>query len=165
MNWRGVSKSVDGTWRAYHRPTNAGRGAVYHVCKGMDREGQETDVFDTAELAAKAYDDMATKKDLDKAVLNFAMGPFSGNNEAGMVGYHVKEEHFPLSGEDGVEVIGVQAGVSSSLRLRLKYFDLNTNYLEIHLNKATSLPKMDAGLGTCDAYCVLIWGDYQFRSR
>ena len=158
INWRGVSKSSDGTWRAYHRPANSTRGAVYHVCKGKDRQGVETDVFDTSELAARAYDDMAAKKDLEKAVLNFS-------GEEGMIGQHVKEDNFPLVGEDGVEVIGVQAGVNSTVCVRMKYFDLHTNYLEICLEKATSLPKMDAGLGSCDAYCVVMFGDYKYRSR
>lgn len=49
--------------------------------------------------------------------------------------------------------------------MRLKYFDLSTNYLEIHLERASALPKMDAGLGSCDAYVVVIVGDYQYKSR
>jgi len=158
INWRGVSKSSDGSWRAYHRPIAAGRGSVYHVCKGKDRDGKETDVFDSSELAAKAYDEGAVKKDLDKAVLNFS-------GEAEYIGQHVKEELFPLAGEDGVDVIGVQAGVSSAVKLRLKYFDLTFNYLEICLEKAACLPRMDAGLGSCDAYCVLCFGDYSYKSR
>uniref|UniRef100_A0A6U4NBC7 C2 domain-containing protein n=1 Tax=Hemiselmis andersenii TaxID=464988 RepID=A0A6U4NBC7_HEMAN len=158
INWRGVSKSSDGSWRAYHRPIAAGRGSVYHVCKGKDRNGKDTDVFDSSELAAKAYDESALKKDLDKAVLNFS-------GEAEYIGQHVKEELFPLAGEDGVDVIGVQAGVSSAVRLRLKYFDLTVNYLEICLEKAACLPRMDAGLGSCDAYCVLCFGDYSYKSR
>mmetsp|Transcript_24933 Transcript_24933/g.61250 ORF Transcript_24933/g.61250 Transcript_24933/m.61250 type:complete len:829 (+) Transcript_24933:70-2556(+) len=158
INWRGVSRGSDGTWRAYHRPHLSGRGTTYTVCRGKDRFGKETDTFDTAELAARAYDERAIKQDLDKAVLNFA-------GDCEFIGQHVKEELFPLAGEDGVDVIGVQAGVNSTVRMRLKYFDLNTNYMEINLERASSLPKMDAGLGSCDAYVVLIVGDYQYRSR
>ena len=101
---------------------------------------------------------MATRKDLDKAVLNFS-------SECDYIGLHAKEDYFPLVGEDGVDVIGVQAGVRSTLRMRLKYFDDNTNYLEIHVVRATSLPKMDTGLGTCDAYVCVVVGDCSFKSR
>merc|ERR1719183_3119424 len=33
------------------------------------------------------------------------------------------------------------------------------------IDKATCLPKMDSGLGTCDAYCKIVVGDYQFKTR
>jgi len=82
-----------------------------------------------------------------------------------MIGFHVKEEPFKLGGEDGVDVIGVQAGVNSAIKLRIKYFSRNMTYLELHLERASSLPKMDAGLGTCDAYANVIVGHYNFRSR
>ena len=77
----------------------------------------------------------------------------------------MKDELYPLSGEDGISVIGVQAGVASAVRLRLKFFSSCCHYLEIHLDRATSLPKMDTGLGTCDAYCLILIGDYHFRTR
>lgn len=66
--------------------------------------------FILLQLAARAYDECSYKKDLDKAVLNF-----SGDSEH--IGQHVKEELFPLAGEDGVDVIGVQAGVRSTVRI------------------------------------------------
>ena len=40
---------------------------------------------------------------------------FSGDSDC--IGLHVKEEQFTLTGEDGIHVIGVQAGVSSQVRL------------------------------------------------
>ena len=61
------------------------------------------------------------------------------------MGQHVKDDLYPLSGEDGVSVKGVQAGVDSAVRLRLKFFSCVCNYLEIHLDQATCLPKMDSG--------------------
>jgi Ca2+-dependent lipid-binding protein len=62
-------------------------------------------------------------------------------------------------------VIGVQAGVPSTVRLCLKFFNNNLHYVEIMIDKATCLPKMDSGLGTCDAYCKIVVGDYQFKTR
>lgn len=78
---------------------------------------------------------------------------------------HSLDARSQLRGEDGVAVTGVQAGVCSSLRLRLKFFIHGCNYLEVHLVKATSLPKMDAGLGSCDAYCIAFVGSQRFKSR
>jgi hypothetical protein len=102
-------------------------------------------VFETAEEAARAYDETAMKIDNERACLNLS-------GEYDYVGQHVKDELYPLSGEDGISVIGVQAGVASAVRLRLKFYSCHCNYLEMHLDKATSLPKMDAGV--CDiAYC------------
>jgi len=54
--------------------------------------------------------------------------------------------------------------VTSTVKLRLKYFDLTLNYLEVHLEKAICLPKMDSGLGSCDAYCKIIIGSNVFSS-
>ena len=109
INWRGVSHGVDGTWRAYHRPLSSVTGTRYVACKGLDTDKNEVDVFDTAVEAALAYDETAARKDGDKALLNF-----SGDSDC--VGLHVKEEQFTLTGDDGVHVIGVQAGVSSQVR-------------------------------------------------
>eukprot|EP00293_Proteomonas_sulcata_P007965 CAMPEP_0184302938 /NCGR_PEP_ID=MMETSP1049-20130417/12787_1 /TAXON_ID=77928 /ORGANISM="Proteomonas sulcata, Strain CCMP704" /LENGTH=681 /DNA_ID=CAMNT_0026614343 /DNA_START=60 /DNA_END=2105 /DNA_ORIENTATION=- len=158
-NWRGVTKGLDGTWRAFYKPSNAGLGHPYEPCVGKDRYGNTTDTFDTSEGAAKAYDEVASKKEGERAALNFA------GEGCNIVGLHVKEDQFPLAGEDGVSVIGIQAGVSSAVRLQIKYFDRHTSYLEIYLDRASSLPKMDSGLGSCDAYSVIMIGDFQFRSR
>uniref|UniRef100_A0A7S0Z550 C2 domain-containing protein n=1 Tax=Hemiselmis tepida TaxID=464990 RepID=A0A7S0Z550_9CRYP len=158
INWRGVSLGVDGYWRAFHRPYNAGAGTIYTVCQGRDRDGAECDRFETAEEAASAYDDVASKRDREMASLNFS-------GEGDYVGQHVKEEEFPLAGEDGVRVDGVQAGVAAMIRLRLKFFMRGVSYLEVTLERAASLPKMDAGLGSCDAYCHAIVGGYTFKSR
>mmetsp|Transcript_23308 Transcript_23308/g.55499 ORF Transcript_23308/g.55499 Transcript_23308/m.55499 type:complete len:838 (+) Transcript_23308:233-2746(+) len=162
INWRGVSHGADGSYRAFHRPMHAGPGTIYQSCKGKDKNGRDTDVFETEVEAAKAYDDVALKLDGEKAALNFAG---DGVGEKRCLGQHVKEESFALSGEDGISVIGVQAGVPSTVRLRLKFFANRCKYLEIHLDRGSSLPKMDTGLGSCDAYCIAILGDYKFRSR
>mmetsp|Transcript_25090 Transcript_25090/g.51003 ORF Transcript_25090/g.51003 Transcript_25090/m.51003 type:complete len:839 (-) Transcript_25090:34-2550(-) len=159
VNWRGVAKDLDGTWRAYHKPATAARGDPYLACEGKDKHGSPTNIFETAEAAAMAYDEQAHKLEGERAVLNMA------GESRGMIGLHVKEEQYPLVGEDGVDVIGVQAGVYSAIRLRIKYFSRSVNYLELHLERASCLPKMDAGLGTCDAYAIVIMGDYHFRSR
>jgi hypothetical protein len=58
----------------------------------------------------------------------------------------VSQDSYPLTGEDGIEVVGIQAGVSSIVRCRLKYFMKGESYLEVTLEKATNLPKMDAGM-------------------
>ena len=158
VNWRGVSLGSDHTWRAYHRQMGTGRGK-YTPCKlKLDENDQEVDIFETAEQAARAYDETARRKDSDKAVLNLS-------SEYDEVGQHMKDEVYPLTGDDGVGVIGVQAGVQSAVRLRLKFFSNCCHYLEIKLDKATCLPKMDAGLGTCDAYCIIRIGEYHFRSK
>ena len=162
INWRGVQHvDADNTWRAYHRPIQAprgGQGNIYNACRSKAKNGEQTDVFETAEEAARAYDETAMKIDNERACLNLS-------GEYDYVGQHVKDELYPLSGEDGISVIGVQAGVASAVRLRLKFYSCHCNYLEMHLDKATSLPKMDAGLGSCDAYCILNIGDYEFRTR
>ncbi|EKX36383.1 hypothetical protein GUITHDRAFT_145836 [Guillardia theta CCMP2712] len=138
----GVSKNVLDTgecmWQAYHRPANAQRGCIYTICRGLNKEGDEVDLFETAEEAARAYDLVASKKDGDKVGLNF----------------------------EGMSVIGVQAGVMSTISVCFKLYDLSINYLEVYLDSASFLPKMDAGLGTCDAYCVLLIGEtHKFKSR
>lgn len=158
INWRGVTLGADQTWRACHRPLQAGPGTIYQACRAKAKDGEETDAFETAEQAARAYDDTARKKDNERAHLNLS-------GEYDYIGQHVKDELYPLNGEDGISVIGVQAGVPSAVRLRLKFFSAMCNYLEIHLDKATSLPKMDTGLGTCDAYCHILVGDYHFHTR
>ena len=99
-------------------------------------------------------------QDKDEAVLNFAA---VGNSHC--VGQHVKEETFPLVGEDGVGVVGVQAGVPTTCHMRLKYFMRGASYLEVTLERAQDLPKMDSGLGSCDAYCKISLGSYHFQSR
>jgi hypothetical protein len=43
--------------------------------------------------------------------------------------------------------------VATRVHLSLKITDPRLNYLEITLAGCKKLPKMDAGLGTCDAYC------------
>jgi hypothetical protein len=55
------------------------------------------------------------------------------------------QDSYPLTGEDGIEVVGIQAGVSSTVRCQLKYFMRGESYLEVSLEKAMNLPKMDAG--------------------
>jgi len=158
INWRGVTLGADHTWRACHRPLQAGPGTIYQACRAKAKNGEETDAFETAEEAARAYDDTAFKKDHERAHLNLS-------GEYDYIGQHVKDELYPLNGEDGISVIGVQAGVASAVRLRLKFFSAMCNYLEIHLDKASCLPKMDTGLGTCDAYCHILVGDYHFHTR
>lgn len=158
INWRGVSKTSEGNYRAFHRPVQSVLGTVYTACTGTDDQGQEVDSFETAVEAALAYDDVASKKDGEKAQLNCS-------GEASVIGLHVKEEEHSLTGEDGNPVIGVQAGIHSTIRLRIKYFDRIHNYLEVTVERAANLPKMDAGLGSCDAYLILFCGEYQFRSR
>ena len=158
MNWRGVSKTTDGSYRAFHRPFASPTGTVYTVCAGKDAQGNEVDSFGSAVQAALAYDEVASRKDGEKAQLNCS-------GEASVIGMHVKEEEHALTGEDGNPVIGVQAGIQSSIRLRIKYFSLRHDYLEIAVERASNLPKMDAGLGTCDAYLILMLGEYKFRSR
>ena len=49
--------------------------------------------------------------------------------------------------------MALQAGVATRVHLSLKITDPRINYLEIALDCGKKLPKMDAGLGTCDAYC------------
>jgi len=156
LNWKGVSKNLldDGhcMWQAYHRPSNALKGCIYTICRGLNKNGDEVDLFETAEEAARAYDLVAAKKDGDKAGLNFEGAEKS-------IGQHVLDSDFLLAGDDGLSVIGVQAGVMSTISVCFKLYDLSLSYLEIHLDSANFLPKMDAGLGTCDAYCVLLIGD------
>jgi len=159
INWRGVTLGLDGTFRAYHRAQHAASGTIYTVCKAKDRSGEEKDRFQTAVEAASAYDEVARKIDREAAILNFAA------DEAHVIGQHVKEELYPLSGEDGISVMGVQAGVRACVHLRLKYFMNGWSYLEVHLDRATALPKMDAGLGSCDAYCMAHLGAYAFKSK
>jgi len=133
-------------------------GDIYQACRSLAKNGESTDIFETAEEAARAYDETALKKDNERAALNLS-------SEYDYVGQHVKDELYTLTGEDGISVIGVQAGVPSAVRLRLKFFSACCHYLEISLDKASSLPKMDTGLGTCDAYCIIYVGDYRFRTR
>lgn len=133
-------------------------GDIYQACRSKAKNGDETDIFETAEEAARAYDETALKKDNERAALNLS-------GEYDYVGQHVKDELYTLTGEDGISVIGVQAGVPSAVRLRLKFFSACCHYLEISLDKASSLPKMDTGLGSCDAYCIIYVGDYRFRTR
>ncbi len=38
------------------------------------------------------------------------------------------------------------------------------NYIEVYVDRATNLPKMDAGLGSCDPYCMVVAGMFRFRS-
>jgi len=153
--WNADGMAVDGMVVCI---TQAGPGTIYQACRAKAKNGEETDAFETAEEAARAYDDTAFKKDHERAHLNLS-------GEYDYIGQHVKDELYPLNGEDGISVIGVQAGVASSVRLRLKFFSAMCNYLEIHLDKASCLPKMDTGLGTCDAYCHILVGDYHFHTR
>ena len=57
MNWRGVSKTTDGSYRAFHRPFASPTGTVYTVCAGKDAQGNEVDSFGSAVQAALAYDE------------------------------------------------------------------------------------------------------------
>jgi hypothetical protein len=119
--------------------------------------------FATSEEAALAFDETSTADGEGGAELNF-----SGNSQS--VGLHVLDSWMSLCGDDGSSVIGVQAGVMTTLRVSLRIIDPRLNYLEILLDEALKLPKMDSGLGTCDAYCriLLVSGQtqvYAFRSR
>ncbi|EKX40627.1 hypothetical protein GUITHDRAFT_142716 [Guillardia theta CCMP2712] len=158
VNWRGVTRGLDGLYRAFYRSVGASTGTVYQSCSCLDSNGVETSFFQTPEAAAHAYDEVAFKKDGERAQQNFS-------SDSSVIGLHVKEESFHLVGDDGVEVVGVQAGVISTIRVRLKMFFTGVNYMEIVLDRAFKLPKMDTGLGSCDAYCVIMFGDYKFRSK
>eukprot|EP00287_Rhodomonas_sp_CCMP768_P024685 CAMPEP_0202831658 /NCGR_PEP_ID=MMETSP1389-20130828/16987_1 /ASSEMBLY_ACC=CAM_ASM_000865 /TAXON_ID=302021 /ORGANISM="Rhodomonas sp., Strain CCMP768" /LENGTH=456 /DNA_ID=CAMNT_0049505419 /DNA_START=17 /DNA_END=1387 /DNA_ORIENTATION=+ len=156
LHWRGVVKDADGMFKAYQFLEDEGE---FRICK---EEGASTQaVFDTAEQAAYSYDKALEKK--EKAILNF-----SGDDRTNL-GQHIIEQSFSLTGEDGAPVVGVQMGNNASCRLLLKYFSSNFNYLEIHLDRGSDFPKMDAGLGTADPYCVLNvvgdWGTYPFKSK
>eukprot|EP00960_Hanusia_phi_P031064 749049-Hanusia_phi.AAC.6 len=133
VNWRGVTKGLDGLYRAFYRSVGASTGTVYQSCTSLDSNGVETSFFHTPEAAAHAYDEVAFKKDGERAQQNFS-------SDSDVIGLHVKEESFHLVGEDGVEVVGVQAGVISTLRIRLKMFFTGVNYLEILLDRSSSLP-------------------------
>jgi len=56
-------------------------------------------------------------------------------------------------------------GSSQQVRLRMKFFSFRCNYLEVHLDRASCLPKMDTGLGTCDAYCNVQAANSKFKSK
>jgi len=109
-----------------------------------------TGFFAKAEEAARAFDEAcAPDGSWNGRELNF-----SGQTK--FIGMHVLDTWMNLSGDDGTTVIGVQAGVMTSLRVSLKIIDPRVNYLEIYLEGLQRLPKMDSGLGTCDAYCCIV---------
>eukprot|EP00291_Cryptomonas_curvata_P019137 CAMPEP_0172157634 /NCGR_PEP_ID=MMETSP1050-20130122/3904_1 /TAXON_ID=233186 /ORGANISM="Cryptomonas curvata, Strain CCAP979/52" /LENGTH=861 /DNA_ID=CAMNT_0012826893 /DNA_START=233 /DNA_END=2818 /DNA_ORIENTATION=- len=164
INWRGVTSGLDGRFKAIYRPLGArkdpGRAHAFKFCTLPDpATGVESDMFDTADEAAKAYDATALLTDGEEAQLNF-----SGKH--GCVGVHMKEATFSLVGANGLPVLGVQAGVCSEVGLRMKFSQAGTDYLEIHLDRATCLPKMDPGLfGTADPYVTLAMCGIKFHSR
>jgi hypothetical protein len=109
-----------------------------------------TGYFVKEEEAARAFDEAcAPDGSWNGRELNF-----SGQTK--FIGMHVLDTWMNLSGDDGTSVIGVQAGVMTSLRVSLKIIDPRVNYLEIYLEGLQRLPKMDSGLGTCDAYCCIV---------
>uniref|UniRef100_A0A7S4L3X9 C2 domain-containing protein n=2 Tax=Guillardia theta TaxID=55529 RepID=A0A7S4L3X9_GUITH len=129
VNWRGVTRGLDGLYRAFYRSVGASTGTVYQSCSCLDSNGVETSFFQTPEAAAHAYDEVAFKKDGERAQQNFS-------SDSSVIGLHVKEESFHLVGDDGVEVVGVQAGVISTIRVRLKMFFTGVNYMEIVLDRS-----------------------------
>jgi hypothetical protein len=113
-----------------------------------ERSHIRTHVFARAEEAARAWDDAVDEGPDGQADLNFSGG-------ASLVGLHVFDSAVSLAGDDGASVLGVQAGVPTLIRLNLKVVDHHMNYLEITLDRAMNIPKMDARLGLCDPYCIL----------
>jgi hypothetical protein len=118
INWRGVTSGLDGKFKAIYRPLgrkDAGRAHAFKFCKLPDPvTGNESDMFETADEAARAYDATAIVTDGEDAQLNFS-------SKLGYVGVHMKEATFSLVGANGLPVLGVQAGVCSEVGLRMKF--------------------------------------------
>jgi hypothetical protein len=125
INWRGVTSGLDGRFKAIYRPLGArkdpGRALAFKFCTLPNpATGVESDMFDTADEAARAYDATALLTDGEEAQLNFS-------SKLGYVGVHMKEATFALVGANGLPVLGVQAGVCSEVGLRMKFSQVGTS--------------------------------------